>query len=118
MSNDVIRIMELTHQQIKQLRHDLKTEAEVYSTTGLILMNGHTDQPSELYTLDTFKHLVEYAKQHKLGRVSFWALNRDRACTGNVGWVDGKCSSVAQQPYDFTKIIAGFQWLEIKFEKQ
>ncbi len=47
MSNDVIRVLELTHQQIKQLRHDLKTDAEVYSTTGLILMNGHTDQPSE-----------------------------------------------------------------------
>jgi chitinase len=39
-------------------------------------------------------------------RLSFWSLNRDRACTGATGWVDGKCSSVSQQPYDFARIIA------------
>ena len=31
-----------------------------------------------------------------------------RPCTGNVGWVDGKCSGVTQQPFDFTEIITRF----------
>ena len=100
--------MEQAHKQIKQLRPDLN-EAQAYAATGLILMNGHTDQPSELYTVNTFKQLINYANQKNLGRVSFWALNRDRSC-GNmhVGWVNGACSSVEQQPWEFTKTLASF----------
>ena len=100
--------MELAHQQIKKLRTDLN-DAQAYAATGLILMNGHTDQPSELYTIETFKKLVDYANQKKLGRVSYWALNRDRSC-GNmhVGWVNGACSSVDQQPWQFTKVLSNF----------
>ncbi len=100
--------MELAHGQLKTLRPDL-SDAGVYAATGLIAMNGHTDQPSELFTVDTFRTLLSYVQAHKLGRFSFWSLNRDRVCTGNVGWVDGKCSSVSQQPYDFAKIIAQYQ---------
>ncbi|WP_370947324.1 cellulose binding domain-containing protein [Amycolatopsis sp. cg5] len=108
MAADVQRVMELVHGQLKTLRPDLDDNG-VYARTGLILMNGHTDQPSELFTQDTFRTLLGYVQAHKLGRFSFWALNRDRVCTGNVGWADGKCSSVSQQPYDFAKIIAQYQ---------
>ncbi|CAG2177681.1 unnamed protein product [Oppiella nova] len=97
--NSVITVMEDVHKQLKQLRPDLN-EQQVYASTGLILMNGHTDQPSE--------KLIDYANQKKLGRVSYWALNRDRQCTGPVGWVNGTCSSVTQQPWDFTKTLANF----------
>ncbi|WP_158890720.1 chitinase [Amycolatopsis anabasis] len=108
MAGDVRRVMELVHGQLARLRPDLDG-AGVYRRTGLILMNGHTDQPSELFTVDTFRNLLGYARDHQLGRLSYWSLNRDRVCVGNVGWVDGKCSSVSQQPYDFTKIVAQFQ---------
>ena len=108
MADDVQRVMELVHGQLKTLRPDLADSA-VYGATGLILMNGHTDQPSELFTVDTFRTLLSYVQAHKLGRFSFWSLNRDRVCTGNVGWADGKCSSVSQEPYDFSKIIAQYQ---------
>jgi len=105
---DVKRVMGLVHTQLKQLRPDLKTDDQLYAATGLILMNGHTDQPSELYSLDTFRDLVHYAKQSKYGRVSYWALNRDRPCTGVVGWVNGKCSSLTQKNWEYTKILAEF----------
>lgn len=75
MAADVERIMELVHQQLLTLRTDLK-EAEVYAHTGMILMNGKTDQPSELFTMDTFRYLVEYAQRKNVGRVSYWSLNR------------------------------------------
>ena len=107
MADDVEKVMEDAHAQLVALRPDLSS-ADVYARTGLTLMNGHTDQPSELFTTDTFTTLLGYATDHHLARLSFWSLNRDRACTGNVGWVDGKCSSVAQQPYDFARIIARF----------
>ncbi|GAA4625757.1 hypothetical protein GCM10023196_031180 [Actinoallomurus vinaceus] len=107
MAADVQKVMEAAHAQLATLRPDL-SDATVYARTGLILMNGHTDQPSELFTQDTFRTLLGYAQQHHLGRLSFWALNRDRQCTGTTGWVDGKCSGVTQQPYDFAKIIGQF----------
>lgn len=111
MTQSVIGVMEQIHQQLKTLRKDLTSDADVYSHTGMILMNGHTDQASELFTQSTFEELVNYASNKGLGRVSYWALNRDRPCpTGGkeLGWVAGICSSIAQQPYEFSKIIAKF----------
>ncbi|MEC3981412.1 glycoside hydrolase family 18 protein [Amycolatopsis sp. H20-H5] len=108
MADDVKKVMESVHGQLKTLRPDLD-DAGVYAHTGLILMNGHTDQPSELFTQETFRALLGYVQAHRLGRFSFWALNRDRVCTVPTGWADGKCSSVSQQPYDFSKIVAQYQ---------
>ncbi|MGI5227005.1 chitinase [Actinoallomurus sp. CA-142502] len=105
MAADVEKVMEAAHAQLAALRPDLSSD-QVYARTGLTLMNGHTDQPSELFTTGTFTTLLGYATAHHLARLSFWSLNRDRACTGNVGWVDGACSSVDQQPYDFARIVA------------
>ncbi|GAA4614166.1 hypothetical protein GCM10023195_61750 [Actinoallomurus liliacearum] len=107
MAADVQKVMEAAHTQLAALRPDL-SDANLYARTGLILMNGHTDQPSELFTQDTFRTLLGYAQQHHLGRLSFWSLNRDRQCTGTTGWADGKCSGVTQQPYDFATIIGQF----------
>ncbi len=107
MADDVQKVMEDAHAQLVTLRPDL-SDGDVYARTGLIMMNGHTDQPSELFTQGTFSALAGYASGHHLGRLSFWSLNRDRVCTGTTGWADGKCSSVDQQPYDFAKVIASF----------
>ena len=76
MASDVEHVMEMVHEQLKALRTDLTTDEAVYAHTGMILMNGHTDQPSELFTLDTFSKLLEYAQTKKLGRLSYWSLNR------------------------------------------
>ena len=100
--------MEQVHQQLRTIRTDLNDD-QVYSSTGLILMNGHTDQATELYTQKVFKEMLQYAKDHNLGRLSFWALNRDRQCTKQVGWAAGFCSSVSQKEYEFSRIISEFQ---------
>jgi hypothetical protein len=97
-------------------KNQLKTlygydDATAYAHLGLQLMNGHTDQPSELFTQSTFQTLLGYAKAKHFGWLSYWSLNRDRACDPSVphNWADGACSSVAQSPYDFAKILAGYQ---------
>lgn len=107
MAADVVKVMDDAHVQLTALLPGLSSD-EVYALTGMTLMNGHTDQPSELFTQDTFTTLLGYATDHHLARLAFWSLNRDRVCTGTTGWVDGKCSSVDQQPYDFARIIARF----------
>jgi Carbohydrate binding domain len=106
--NDDVTVAEDVHQQLKTLFPSL-TDAQVYAKTGLTLMNGHTDQPSELFTQATFQALEGYAAQHGLALLAFWAENRDRPCNPETGaWVAGNCSSISQQPYDFTKIILQF----------
>jgi hypothetical protein len=107
-ADSAVSVAEAAHQQLKALYGWNDTDA--YAHMGLQLMNGHTDQPSELFTLETFKSLLGYAQQHHVGWFSYWALNRDRPCTtpGPHNWADGNCSSVEQQPYDFTKIVARY----------
>jgi hypothetical protein len=85
-------------------------DATAWSHLGLQIMNGHSDQPSELYTLSTFQSLLGYAQSKHVGWFSYWSLNRDRACDPSVphNWADGSCSSVAQNPYDFSKVIAQY----------
>ena len=74
------------------------------------LMNGHTDQPSELFTQSTFTGLLGFVQANHAAAFSYWDVNRDRACDPSVvhNWADGACSSVTQNAYDFTKILTQF----------
>ncbi len=85
-------------------------DATAYNHIGLQVMNGHTDQPSEMFTQSTFQSLLSYAQSKHFGWYSYWSLNRDRACDPSVphNWADGTCSSVSQQPWEFSKIIAQY----------
>ncbi len=85
-------------------------DATAWGHLGLQIMNGHTDQPSELFTQATFQTLLGYARSKHVGWFSYWSLNRDRTCDPRVphGWADGSCSSVSQNAYDFTKIVAQY----------
>lgn len=86
------------------------TAATAWSHLGLQIMNGHTDQPSELYTQDTFTQLLAFAQANHPAWFSFWSINRDFACPAGVvePWAPGTCSNVAQADYDFTKIIVQY----------
>ncbi len=81
-----------------------------WSHLGLQIMNGHTDQPSELFTQDAFTTLLGFAQQNHPAWFSYWSVNRDRACDPSVphNWADGSCSSVPQSPWNFTKIIVRY----------
>jgi len=81
-----------------------------WAHTSIQLMNGHTDQPSELFTQTTFNALLTFAQSKHVAQFSYWDVNRDRACDPNTvhNWADGACSSVDQNPYDFTKIITQY----------
>lgn len=109
MTAAVTSVMESFHSQLVELLPNLGAE-EIYARTGMILMNGRTDQSSELFTQQVFEEMVQYASGHGLARVSFWALNRDRSCPTDrqTGWVASFCSSVKQEPYEFSRIISKF----------
>lgn len=84
--------------------------ATAWSHIGMTLMNGHTDQPSELFTPATFVSLRGFARQHHAAWFTFWSLNRDRPCPAGVTepWAPGTCSNISQARHAFTKIVARY----------
>jgi len=84
--------------------------ATAWSHIGITLMNGHTDQPSELFTQATFSSLLSFAQTNHVAWFTFWSFNRDQPCPAGAvePWAPGTCSNISQNPYDFTKIVAQY----------
>jgi chitinase len=85
------------------------SSATAYSYEGISSMNGRTDSGEYFYQTD-FQTISSFAKSKGLGRFTYWSVNRDRECNppDNNGALSGSCSSVTQNDWDFTKIIAEF----------
>lgn len=108
MGQQTVKTMESVHGQLKSAYPRLSDD-EVYAHTGLSSMNGRTDdccQPETVHQSD-FEEMLGYAQQHHLARFTFWAVNRDRTCA-DTGHVSGTCSSIPQEPWEFTKIVARY----------
>ncbi|HEV2639975.1 MAG TPA: carbohydrate binding domain-containing protein [Actinocrinis sp.] len=86
------------------------TAAQAWSHLGFQLMNGHTDQPSELFLQSDFQTLLAFAQANHPAWFSFWSVNRDFQCPAGAveAWAPGTCSNITQNPYDFTKIIVQY----------
>jgi hypothetical protein len=84
--------------------------AQAWSHLGLTLMNGHTDQPSELFLQSDFSNLLGFAQSNHPSLFSFWSANRDFQCPAGVvePWAPGTCSEVTQNAYDYTKIVVQY----------
>jgi len=72
-------------------------------------MNGRTDAAEYFYQSD-FQAVLSFAQSVGLGRYTFWSVNRDRECNppGNNGNLSSECSSVTQNPWDFTADTVAF----------
>ncbi len=75
-----------------------------YRHMGISGMNGHSDD-KEVTTPATWKAIRDWSSARGLGRLAFWSVNRDRPCPGDVR---ATCSGVRQEPWQFTRITAGF----------
>jgi Carbohydrate binding domain len=84
--------------------------AQAWSHLGITLMNGHTDQPSELFAQSDFSNLLAFAQANHPALFSFWSASRDFQCPAGVvePWNPGTCSGVTQNPYDYTKIVVQY----------
>ncbi|MFI7680042.1 chitinase [Actinophytocola sp. NPDC049390] len=81
------------------------SEAEAFRHVGISGMNGLSDQ-QEMTSLETWTAIRDWASSKSLGRLAFWAVNRDRPCAG--GGVQSNCSGIDQPEWEFTRITAGF----------
>jgi chitinase len=78
-----------------------------YQHAGISSMNGETDEADETVSVENFETMLAFAQQNHLARFTFWAVNRDRQCSGaeNAG---EDCSGITQQPYAFTDVVARY----------
>ena len=81
------------------------SDADAYAHMGISGMNGLSDQ-RELTTPQTWTQIRDWARSNGLARLAYWSVNRDRPCPN--GGVVANCSGIDQQPWEFTRITAGF----------
>ncbi len=85
------------------------SSAQAYAHEGFSGMNGRTDSAEYFYQSD-FQTVLNFAESNGLGRYTFWSVNRDRECNppSNNGSLSSECSSVTQNPWDFTTYTVAF----------
>jgi chitinase len=83
------------------------TAAAAYQHAGISSMNGRTDD-GETVTLASFQAMLAFAQQNHLARLTFWSVNRDRACGGSATTADA-CSGISQAPYAFSRVLAPYE---------
>ncbi|MCU1279302.1 MAG: Chitinase [bacterium] len=77
--------------------------AAAYQMVGATPMIGHNDD-SEVFSLDDASTLAAYARQKRLGLLSYWAIQRDEKCPSGVDL--DRCSGVNTSTFQFSKIFA------------
>ena len=102
-----------THAQLRSLYakagHELSSVAS-WQHLGATVMIGQNDSAGEIFGLLDAQRLRGFATGHKLGRLSMWSLNRDRACGSNypdVTIVSDACSGVKQDAGAFAEALGG-----------
>ncbi|MFI6446120.1 cellulose binding domain-containing protein [Kitasatospora sp. NPDC050543] len=96
------------------------TQAQVKSVLGLddgaawarvavTPMIGVNDVASEVFTVADAKQLADFARTKHLAWLAMWSGTRDKACEGGAKTnADATCSSIVQQPLDFTRALGAY----------
>jgi len=103
--------LEQTHRQLGILYSRAKvdlTSDTLWTKIGATPMIGQNDVPDEIFSLTDAKAFNTYVKQHNMGRMSMWSLNRDVTCSPNYGdtrRVSDSCSGVPQGDASFADLL-------------
>ena len=101
--NKAVAAAKATQAQLKSL-YGL-ADAAAWKKIGVTPMLGVNDSQNEIFGLADATTVVNFAKSVHLGMLSFWEEGRDaNACNGALY----RCTNVAQSPYQFSKIFAGY----------
>jgi hypothetical protein len=78
-------------------------------------MIGVNDVASNIFTVEDAQKLVKFVKDHGLGGLHFWSLNRDMPCTKATAGVSATCHNLLNTPkLAFTETFAKLVPLLIK----
>jgi hypothetical protein len=83
-------------------------DAEAWHRVAVTPMIGVNDTSNEIFTVADARKVAAFAAGKGLAWTSMWSATRDKACPGGAkAFADATCSSVVQQPLDFTRALAG-----------
>jgi chitinase len=77
---------------------------EAYRKVGVTAMIGHNDDTS-VFSLANASALVQHVKQHRVGLLSFWAIQRDQACASGLN--EDTCNGAASAKFAFHQVFNG-----------
>lgn len=92
-----IRTLNAANGQLKNIIAGLTTE-QAWAMLGATPDIGQNDD-NEIFTLKDAQDLIAFAKQNKLGLVSFWNIQRDQVCGR------GECSGHDNANFDYSNIF-------------
>ncbi|PYC84406.1 sugar hydrolase [Streptomyces tateyamensis] len=85
------------------------TDAAAWAKVAVTPMIGVNDVASEVFTVADAQQLAAFATSKHLAWLAMWSGTRDKACAGGAkGYADASCSSIVQQPLDFTKALGAY----------
>jgi chitinase len=90
-----------TAHQLTQMISGLSL-ADAYKQVGATPMIG-TNDDGNVFSLDNATALATWAKQHHLGLLAFWAIQRDEKCSGGVNL--DQCSGSNASTFQFANIF-------------
>ncbi len=79
-------------------------DSVIWRKVGITPMIGENDVPGEIFTIDDANDLAVWAVEKKIGRLSMWSANRDKACQ-NPNDPLYSCSHIEQSLFEFSAIF-------------
>ncbi|WP_405359987.1 cellulose binding domain-containing protein [Kitasatospora sp. NBC_00085] len=84
-------------------------DATAWRKVAVTPMIGVNDVASEVFTVADAKQLADFARAKHLAWLAMWSGTRDKACEGGAkAYADASCSSIAQQPLEFTRALGAY----------
>ena len=113
LSAVVIRAVTALHGQVSQAYADAGqpiSDARAWTKVGVTPMIGQSDVPTEVFTLADAAAVNQFLREHGVGLVSMWSLNRDATCgpplPSILTVVQTMCSGVNQAGQSFANVLA------------
>jgi Glycosyl hydrolases family 18 len=86
-----------------------ESREERYAMEGITFLPGIDDNPSktEVTQLSNARQILSFARDHSLGLLSIWAIQRDNGgCPGSVD--SNTCSGISQDSWAFSHLVESF----------
>jgi hypothetical protein len=82
------------------------SDADAWAHLAVTPMIGVNDTRTEVFRQADARQLTTFAGGHNLAWWSMWSLTRDQPCPGGpADYAQATCSSLAQQPLEFSRIF-------------
>ncbi|MGW6916028.1 glycoside hydrolase family 18 protein [Kitasatospora sp. NPDC054939] len=84
-------------------------DAAAWRKVAVTPMIGVNDVATEVFTVADAKQLADFARTKHLAWLAMWSGTRDKPCEGGAkGHADATCSSIVQQPLEFTRALGAY----------